>query len=377
MEDWLKPTQNQTEKNEFANGLLLQRSEEVRVHIDNPQYYQQVDSGALLHHNHHQPQRVRNGPRVFSEQEKVDVLCRNCHGGFDEGEDFIAPCSCSGSVKFVHRRCLDTWRMVSQNPDSFYKCDICHTEYQFEQNKKMNSASSVWCSYMKYGFLVTFDISLIVAVWQAIVVTFAVIVHFADVENQRMKRFPNGHVLAVDYLCGLLLFFFLLGVIGLFAGCTYLVYKCCCSNNTSSYSDSDNASYRYNTYPYHSTSYYSSWDSFWFYMFWWNYSFTPYHGPGHVDCCSSVSCSGGDCGDCSNCNCSNFNIDLGNGNDSGGAVAVIGVILLIVAIVMIVIGVFVGIALMTFLVAGILKRRVSIIKKRDEVIGYRVMDLDV
>lgn len=28
------------------------------------------------------------------------------------GEDFIAPCKCKGSSKYVHRECLDQWRAV-------------------------------------------------------------------------------------------------------------------------------------------------------------------------------------------------------------------------------------------------------------------------
>jgi len=49
-------------------------------------------------------------------------ICRNCHDS--EGDDFIAPCQCSGSIRWVHRHCLDEWRSVSRNPSSFTQCDV-------------------------------------------------------------------------------------------------------------------------------------------------------------------------------------------------------------------------------------------------------------
>ena len=31
---------------------------------------------------------------------------------FSSGRDFIAPCKCKGTTKYVHRECLDQWRAV-------------------------------------------------------------------------------------------------------------------------------------------------------------------------------------------------------------------------------------------------------------------------
>lgn len=31
------------------------------------------------------------------------------------GRDFIAPCKCKGTSKYVHRECLDHWRSVKVN----------------------------------------------------------------------------------------------------------------------------------------------------------------------------------------------------------------------------------------------------------------------
>jgi hypothetical protein len=62
-----------------------------------------------------------------------DKFCRICHETTDDGADgrLFRPCSCRGSMAWVHVECLDKWRRASANPQSFYRCDQCHYEYQF------------------------------------------------------------------------------------------------------------------------------------------------------------------------------------------------------------------------------------------------------
>ncbi|GFZ19879.1 RING/FYVE/PHD zinc finger superfamily protein [Actinidia rufa] len=38
------------------------------------------------------------------------IQCRICLE--IDGRDFIAPCKCKGTSKYVHRECLDHWRAV-------------------------------------------------------------------------------------------------------------------------------------------------------------------------------------------------------------------------------------------------------------------------
>lgn len=56
--------------------------------------------------------------------------CRICLEESENRSDFIVPCRCSGSSKYVHRVCLDTWR--SQDPDgaNFRRCNTCHFNYE-------------------------------------------------------------------------------------------------------------------------------------------------------------------------------------------------------------------------------------------------------
>mmetsp|Transcript_34305 Transcript_34305/g.73040 ORF Transcript_34305/g.73040 Transcript_34305/m.73040 type:complete len:132 (+) Transcript_34305:33-428(+) len=44
-------------------------------------------------------------------------------------DDLCSPCLCRGTVKYVHRECLQRWRMSSTNGQSSYRCDQCHYNY--------------------------------------------------------------------------------------------------------------------------------------------------------------------------------------------------------------------------------------------------------
>ena len=56
--------------------------------------------------------------------------CRICLGDKSDGH-FISPCKCNGTMKYVHAHCLNTWRR--SKPSAFYKCDLCHYPYLFQQ----------------------------------------------------------------------------------------------------------------------------------------------------------------------------------------------------------------------------------------------------
>lgn len=99
--------------------------------------------------------------------EKDDSLqCRICFGGEEDGRLFspcmcvsahqaaceasglahlglwfwhllIPPgmntCRCRGTVRMVHIDCLNSWRNLSTNTDSFFKCDQCGYKYNTER----------------------------------------------------------------------------------------------------------------------------------------------------------------------------------------------------------------------------------------------------
>lgn len=86
------------------------------------------------------PARQRNlnsngyGSVVKDDEDDEEFLCRFCWQPADEdrGGELLAPCRCSGSVKYIHRRCLGAWQRTQRSQGALrksYRCDICKERY--------------------------------------------------------------------------------------------------------------------------------------------------------------------------------------------------------------------------------------------------------
>eukprot|EP00658_Telonema_sp_P-2_P026633 TRINITY_DN20770_c0_g1_i1.p1 TRINITY_DN20770_c0_g1~~TRINITY_DN20770_c0_g1_i1.p1 ORF type:complete len:242 (-),score=42.77 TRINITY_DN20770_c0_g1_i1:72-797(-) len=104
-----------------------------------------------------------------------DKLCRICLGS-DDGESqnpLFRPCSCSGTMAWVHVQCLDAWRNQSSNPRSFYRCDQCHYEYQFGHAFEMSGmrfGDRLWWAWLlglPFAVILTSVLALVLLVWIA------------------------------------------------------------------------------------------------------------------------------------------------------------------------------------------------------------------
>lgn len=59
----------------------------------------------------------------------------NCRYCFEESYELCSICSCSGTIKYVHKSCLLRWlknnRIFTHNNIYTQKCEICHTDFTF------------------------------------------------------------------------------------------------------------------------------------------------------------------------------------------------------------------------------------------------------
>ena len=53
-------------------------------------------------------------------------MCRICLGEEEENNKLISPCACSGSIKYIHSKCVKTW--LELNPQKT-KCELCLVDY--------------------------------------------------------------------------------------------------------------------------------------------------------------------------------------------------------------------------------------------------------
>jgi len=273
-------------------------------------------------------------------REEVQLLrpeCRNCHDT-ESDEEMIAPCMCSGSIKYVHRSCLNQWRAVSHNSESFYNCDVCKFEYVIKT--KLVNEHAARC---KFTLLVMRDFIGILAAVQLVIFLFAGIVFLCDWDRERDQIFPHGwSKVSIDYVCGICTMFFLLGLYGCFLALKW----CCCESKESSASQYHHT---YSTYPY-GWGYYYIW-------FW--------PSPGGYNGCTC---------DCGNCNTSGSSCGGGNCDTKGDSsiLVVLGIIVLVI----IAIGAVVGIVLMTVVVSRIIQRHIHVLRMLRIAESSEVVDLE-
>mmetsp|Transcript_27740 Transcript_27740/g.38596 ORF Transcript_27740/g.38596 Transcript_27740/m.38596 type:complete len:323 (-) Transcript_27740:72-1040(-) len=143
---------------------------------------------------------------VIDENER---LCRIC---FEPGPDLISPCRCRGSSAFIHRDCLNEWRASSQNSTSYHRCNTCHFVYCVDPSSARNETTVK----LKFTFWLSLDILGFLLVWQCIIFALIGLTILIDQNENRFSLFPAGWpVWGMNYCFGLLLFLFLLGIIGI------------------------------------------------------------------------------------------------------------------------------------------------------------------
>ena len=68
--------------------------------------------------------------------------CRICLEESSDVKEFIAPCLCNGTNKYVHRHCLDEWRSQDPGGKNFLECNTCKFKYEIiisPENKKLEA----------------------------------------------------------------------------------------------------------------------------------------------------------------------------------------------------------------------------------------------
>lgn len=91
--------------------------------------------------------------------------CKICTGDeFSHEDPLISPCQCCGSIKWVHKTCLDHWRTYS--PANFSKCDICKHSFKLKHIEVTTALYYKQC--MRYYMYMTRDITMGLIAWNLI-----------------------------------------------------------------------------------------------------------------------------------------------------------------------------------------------------------------
>lgn len=76
------------------------------------------------------------------------VTCRICLEN-DSIINMIFPCLCSGTSKYVHKKCLNQWRTISDNEEAYSKCFECNYKYLII-NTELGKPPTISRRFLKY-----------------------------------------------------------------------------------------------------------------------------------------------------------------------------------------------------------------------------------
>jgi hypothetical protein len=149
----------------------------------------------------------------MDEEEKC---CRICLEP-DKRINLIAPCSCAGSQKWVHRDCLNRWRATRED-HAFSRCTECLTSYVLISPKDEKNAK-YWGNLRFYCFCLR-DISLALIFILFLTMLFGLIIYEIDHTKYLASLLSIEHKLKLFYWsCGLFLFLSLVGILSSLALC--------------------------------------------------------------------------------------------------------------------------------------------------------------
>jgi hypothetical protein len=149
--------------------------------------------------------------------------CRICLDS-DNPQDFIAPCYCKGSQQFIHRNCLDLWRATNPNGRAFTHCSVCDFEFVVEQIDELSEEQKAAerQRLLKFRMFVARDTIAVFLAIQVIIIVLGMFVRAFDQYGAIRDLFPtivSDHEKTTYYICGVVLFFAIIGLCGLCAAC--------------------------------------------------------------------------------------------------------------------------------------------------------------
>lgn len=163
---------------------------------------------------------------------KRSGTCRIC---FEAGGELIAPCLCKGSSKWIHRDCLNHWRVSGTNPRALTNCCECGFQYHIRLERVYSGDGEA----RRRSFLRRLAGQTLLAFLglQAFIVAAGFLVRALDSQEHLVKfwlspqdpgydKFQAGtyreawqHHKLVYYLAGLLVFLAAVGIVASLAAC--------------------------------------------------------------------------------------------------------------------------------------------------------------
>ena len=122
----------------------------------------------------------------------INKECRICFDNAYQGDnEFISPCLCNGTSKYIHKKCLEKWRSFADNLKARKKCMACNAEYQIKKSFPIETYFIKFINFDEHSdhqesILNIFYITFLTA-------QFALITYLASLNN-RIKFFNDNYL---------------------------------------------------------------------------------------------------------------------------------------------------------------------------------------
>lgn len=84
-----------------------------------------------------------------SEDSPACRICLECE--CDDGDELLAPCLCRGTAKYVHRQCLDQWRISGFDPKTVTHCGTCKAQFKLQNpDSAIGAEREVWLQIARF-----------------------------------------------------------------------------------------------------------------------------------------------------------------------------------------------------------------------------------
>ena len=329
--------------------------------------------------NSQPPPYQKVAQRGGDDHDDDEKVCRICLED-DLPEQMIAPCKCKGGSKWVHRECLDEWRL-NEKDRAFSQCTECLFQYHMQPIHPNQHENAEWRRKMKFYMLVSRDVCFLTILSQVVIVCLGGFVALCDPDMSIPSTVNNGsHPMGAYYLCG---WFALLVLLGLYGSVTLCANGCSPSKaleNHISQQEGEQSADTYTRYDsnrstaYRQRRHHRRHHGCYYHPVYFN------SGPGG-DCCCCCYCPGDGhsrSSTGSDCSCDCCPSGGGSGGSGGGGndgMHILMIVLLVVAIIMAVIGFFVGLVITVIIGQRIVQRHVYLLHKRQLVQEFQVLDL--
>lgn len=112
-------------------------------------------SGSILNRTHVHQFHLEHIPEGTPTSKKgIQHECRIClETDHPDGSELVAPCSCTGSVEYIHAACFKAWLKKKCEDtrarkqilgDEGISCEICKDRYQYSYSINKQCASSTY-----------------------------------------------------------------------------------------------------------------------------------------------------------------------------------------------------------------------------------------